>query len=114
MLFFHSRIKNFSKNFDKIKSLLDNFHSLSLIQDETINERISKISNTVDKIGSYSSDFESFAKRFNNIKNLTPLNKLPSLEDVANIVGFLCSDENTGMTNQFITVDKGFSNARII
>ena len=55
------------KNFDKIKSLLDDFHSLSLIQDETINERISKISNTVDKIGSYSSDFESFAKRFNNI-----------------------------------------------
>ena len=58
---------NSLKNFDKIKSFLDDFHSLSLIQDETINERISKISNTVDKIGSYSSDFESFAKRFNNI-----------------------------------------------
>ena len=58
---------NSLKNFDKIKSLLDDFHSLSLIQDETINERISKISNTVNKIGSYSSDFESFAKRFNNI-----------------------------------------------
>ena len=58
---------NSLKNFDKIKSLLDDFHSLSLIQDETINERISKISNTVDKIGSYSGDFESFAKRFNNI-----------------------------------------------
>ena len=58
---------NSLKNFDKIKSLLDDFHSLSLIQDETINERISKISNTVDKIGSYSIDFESFAKRFNNI-----------------------------------------------
>ena len=58
---------NSLKNFDKIKSLLDDFHSLSLIQDETINERISKISNTVDKICSYSSDFESFAKRFNNI-----------------------------------------------
>ena len=58
---------NSLKNFDKIKSFLDDFHSLSLIQDETINERISKISNTVDKICSYSSDFESFAKRFNNI-----------------------------------------------
>ena len=58
---------NSLKNFDKIKTLLDDFRSLSLIQDETINERISKISNTVDKIGSYSSDFESFAKRFNNI-----------------------------------------------
>ena len=58
---------NSLKNFDKIKSLLDDFHSLSLIQDETINERISKISNTVNKIGSHSSDFESFAKRFNDI-----------------------------------------------
>ena len=58
---------NSLKNFDKIKSLLDDFHSLSMVKDETVNERISKISNTVDKIGSYSSDFESFAKRFNNI-----------------------------------------------
>ena len=58
---------NSLKNFDKIKSLLDDFHSLSLIQDETINERISKISKTVDKIGSYSSDFESYSKRFDNI-----------------------------------------------
>ena len=58
---------NSLKNFDKIKSLLDDFNSLSLIQDETINERISKISNTVNKIGSHSSDFESFAKRFNDI-----------------------------------------------
>ncbi len=58
---------NSLKNFDKIKSLLDDFNSLSLIQDETINERISKISQTVNKIGYYSSDFESFAKRFNDI-----------------------------------------------
>ena len=58
---------NSLKNFDKIKSLLDDFYSLSLIQDETINERISKISKTVDKIGSYSSDFESYSKRFDNI-----------------------------------------------
>ncbi len=58
---------NSLKNFDKIKSLLDDFNSLSLVQDETINERISKISNTVNKIGSYSSDFERFAKRFNEI-----------------------------------------------
>ena len=58
---------NSLKNFDKIKSLLDDFYSLSLIQDETINERISKISKTVDNIGSYSSDFESYSKRFDNI-----------------------------------------------
>lgn len=58
---------NSLKNFDKIKSLLDDFNSLSLIQDETINERISKISNTINKIGPYSSDFESFAERFNDI-----------------------------------------------
>ena len=58
---------NSLKNFDKIKSLLDDFYSLSLIQDETINERISKISKTVDNIGSYSSDFDSYSKRFDNI-----------------------------------------------
>ena len=38
-----------------------------LIQDQTINERISKISNTINKIGSLSIDFESFSKRFDNI-----------------------------------------------
>ena len=78
---------NSLKNFDKIKSLLDDFHSLSLIQDETINERISKISNTVDKIGSYSSDFESFAKRFNNI-NIELEDLLTSISNYMNDLSF--------------------------
>ena len=48
------------------------------------------------------------------IKNNTPLKSLASLEDVSNIVGFLCSESNKGITGEFICVDKGFSNAKII
>ena len=53
-------------------------------------------------------------EQIDNIKKITPLKSLPSLIDVVNMVGFLCSDQNTGVTGQFIKVDKGFSNARII
>lgn len=53
-------------------------------------------------------------EQIDNIKKITPLKSLPSLLDVVNMVGFLCSDQNTGVTGQFIKVDKGFSNARII
>jgi len=49
-----------------------------------------------------------------SIKNSTPLKSLASLEDVSNIVGFLCSESNKGITGEFIRVDKGFSNAKII
>lgn len=48
------------------------------------------------------------------IENMTPLRKLPELKDVCNLVQFLCSAENTGITGQFIAADRGFSNARII
>ena len=48
------------------------------------------------------------------IKNNTPLKSLASLEDVSNLVGFLCSESNQGITGEFIRVDKGFSNAKII
>lgn len=53
-------------------------------------------------------------EQIDNIKKITPLKSLPALIDVVNMVGFLCSDQNTGVTGQFIQVDKGFSNARII
>ena len=49
-----------------------------------------------------------------SIKNNTPLKSLASLEDISNIVGFLCSESNQGITGEFIRVDKGFSNAKII
>ena len=78
---------NSLKNFDKIKSLLDEFNSLSLIQDETINERISKISNTINKIGSLSIDFESFSKRFDNI-NLEMEDLFISISNYMNDLSF--------------------------
>lgn len=43
-----------------------------------------------------------------------PLKTLPSLDDVCNLVGFLCSDGNTGITGQFVAADRGYSHARFI
>ncbi len=48
-----------------------------------------------------------------NIKRITPLKSLATLEDIAKLVFFLCSKNNSGITGQFITADRGFSNARI-
>jgi NAD(P)-dependent dehydrogenase (short-subunit alcohol dehydrogenase family) len=48
------------------------------------------------------------------LENLTPLGKLPTLDDVCNMVGFLCSPDNSGITGQFIAADKGFSYAKIL
>jgi NAD(P)-dependent dehydrogenase (short-subunit alcohol dehydrogenase family) len=48
------------------------------------------------------------------LKDLTPLGNLPDLNDVCQLVGFLCSQENQGITGQFIAADRGFSYARII
>ncbi len=53
-------------------------------------------------------------EQVSNLEALTPLGKLPTLEDVSNMVGFLCSAENTGITGQFIAADRGFSYARIL
>jgi len=54
------------------------------------------------------------ADQIQRLENLTPLGKLPSLDDVCNMVGFLCSRDNSGITAQFIAADKGFSYAKII
>ena len=58
---------NSLKNFDKMSNLFDEFRSLSNINDETFQERMSKISNIIKRTGSYSKDFESFHKRFEKI-----------------------------------------------
>ncbi len=58
---------NSLKNFDKMSNLFDEFKSFSNINDETVQERISKISNIVKRTGSYSKDFESFHNRFEKI-----------------------------------------------
>ena len=53
-------------------------------------------------------------EQISGLEALTPLGKLPTLDDVCNMVGFLCSEDNTGITGQFIAADKGFSYARIL
>jgi NAD(P)-dependent dehydrogenase (short-subunit alcohol dehydrogenase family) len=54
------------------------------------------------------------AEQVRRLEEMSPLGSLPSLSDVCNLVSFLCSQDNTGITGQFITADRGFSNARII
>jgi 3-oxoacyl-[acyl-carrier protein] reductase len=49
-----------------------------------------------------------------HLRDMTPLGSLSTLDDVCNLVGFLCSQNNTGITGQFIAADRGFSYARII
>lgn len=48
------------------------------------------------------------------IERATGYGRLATLEDVANTVHFLCSSSNTGLTGQFIKVDLGFSDVRVI
>jgi 3-oxoacyl-[acyl-carrier protein] reductase len=54
------------------------------------------------------------AEQIGRLEAVTPLGALPALGDVAELVGFLCSPANTGITGQFIAADKGFSHARIV
>lgn len=42
----------------------------------------------------------------------TPLKTLPQFEDVCELVSFLCSEKNTGLTGQFIAADRGYSFVR--
>lgn len=54
------------------------------------------------------------AEQIKAIKKETPLGTLATLDDVARLVYFLCSDNNKGITGQFIAADRGFSHARIL
>jgi 3-oxoacyl-[acyl-carrier protein] reductase len=54
------------------------------------------------------------ADQISRLEHMSPLGTLPSLDDVCNLVGFLCSEANTGITGQFVAADRGFSHARII
>jgi NAD(P)-dependent dehydrogenase (short-subunit alcohol dehydrogenase family) len=40
--------------------------------------------------------------------------RLVTLDEVASLVCYLCSPENTGITGQFIAADLGFSRVRIV
>lgn len=53
-------------------------------------------------------------EQIGRLESMTPLGALPALEDVTNLVGFLCSPSNTGITGQFVSADRGFSRARIL
>jgi 3-oxoacyl-[acyl-carrier protein] reductase len=53
-------------------------------------------------------------EQIHSLVGMTPIGSLPSLNDVCQLVGFLCSQENTGITGQFVAADRGFSYARII
>ncbi len=48
------------------------------------------------------------------ITSATQFDRLANLKDVANAVHYLCSAENTGVTGQFIKIDLGFSDVRVI
>ena len=48
------------------------------------------------------------------IEQATKFKRLPDLSDVASTIYFLCSDENSGVTGQFLKIDLGFSDVRNI
>jgi 3-oxoacyl-[acyl-carrier protein] reductase len=54
------------------------------------------------------------AAQIENLTAATKFGRLPALDDVASLVCYLCSPENTGITGQFIAADLGFSHARIV
>lgn len=54
------------------------------------------------------------AAQIEKIAGASPLGRLPSLEDVAAAVYGLASEQNTGVTGQFLTVDAGFTNVRYV
>lgn len=53
-------------------------------------------------------------EQINKLTAATQFARLPQLSDVANLIYFLCSEDNSGITGQFIAADLGFSHARIL
>lgn len=54
------------------------------------------------------------AQQIKKIESETPLKTLPQFEDVCELVAFLCSPKNTGLTGQFINADRGYSFVRYL
>ena len=54
------------------------------------------------------------AEQISRLTSATSFGRLPALEEVASLVCYLCSPENTGITGQFIAADLGFSHVRIV
>jgi enoyl-[acyl-carrier protein] reductase I len=55
------------------------------------------------------SALQSFDQLMADAAKRSPLGRLVSLEEIANLTTFLCSDESSGMTGQTIYVDAGFN-----
>ncbi len=53
-------------------------------------------------------------QQIEKLRTATGFERLPALDEVASLVCYLCSSENTGITGQFIAVDLGFSHVRLI
>jgi len=54
------------------------------------------------------------AEQIDRLTTATGHHRLATLQDVASLVCYLCSPENTGITGQFIAADLGFSHVRIV
>ena len=54
------------------------------------------------------------AAQIGTLASATGFGRLPALGDVASLVLFLCSPQNSGITGQFIAADLGFSNVRLL
>jgi 3-oxoacyl-[acyl-carrier protein] reductase len=54
------------------------------------------------------------AAQIASIERSTNFGRLPTVDEVASTTYFLCSEENKGVTGQFIKVDLGFSDVRNI
>jgi 3-oxoacyl-[acyl-carrier protein] reductase len=54
------------------------------------------------------------SEQIGRIAGMTKFNRLAALGDVAALVAFLCSAANTSITGQFVAVDLGFQNARLV
>lgn len=55
------------------------------------------------------SALQDFDRLMREAANRSPLRRLVSLEEIANLTTFLCSDESSGMTGQTLYVDAGFN-----
>lgn len=53
-------------------------------------------------------------EQIGRVEASTTFGRLPQVADVAEMVGFLCSERNTSITGQSIAVDLGFSHVRIV
>jgi hypothetical protein len=53
-------------------------------------------------------------EQIERFSSATLFHRLPALEDVVSLAYFLCSEQNTGITGQFIAADLGFSHVRIL